>query len=159
MKRLRVRADPAPDLGQPCWQATWPSDLRRKDDAVEAAASAIAAAGPISDEEAPWLRLCLDEIVVNAMVHGNEADPDLPVSLGLWADGNGWTLRVGDRGRGFDPAAIPDPGDPSSLLLEHGRGIRIMLDWLDRLAYHDGGRTVDLARRYHHPAPRAASPP
>jgi serine/threonine-protein kinase RsbW len=92
----------------------------------------------------------LDEVVVNAIIHGNDADPDLTVEAGLWIADGAWTFRIRDRGTGFRPDQVPDPGDPDSLLLEHGRGIRIMLDWLDELIYYHGGSTAHLRRRYLH---------
>jgi anti-sigma regulatory factor (Ser/Thr protein kinase) len=72
------------------------------------------------------------------------------VTAGLWIADGSWTFRISDRGTGFRPDQVPDPNDPDSLLLEHGRGIRIMLDWLDELTYYHGGSTAHLCRRYQH---------
>ncbi len=56
-------------------------------------------------------------------------------------------VTVADQGEGFSESAIPDPAQPESLMLEHGRGIRIMQEWLDELTYYRGGSLAWLARR------------
>ena len=50
---------------------------------------------------------------------------------------------------GFSADALPDFDDPESLLLEHGRGIRIMREWLDDLIYYRGGACAVLTRACH----------
>jgi len=101
----------------------------------------------ITDEDQHWLQLCLDEVVVNAMLHGNEGDPDLDMVISLYQDGDRWVLMVADQGEGFTQQSLPDIDDPQSLLLEHGRGIRIMSEWLDGLAYYRHGAVAVLSRR------------
>jgi anti-sigma B factor antagonist len=42
---------------------------------------------------------------------------------------------------------VPDADAPESLLLEHGRGIHIMKEWLDELTYFRDGACVYMARK------------
>ena len=44
--------------------------------------------GQVVGGDLNWLHLCLEETLVNAMVHGNEGDPDLPVTVTIWDDGD-----------------------------------------------------------------------
>ncbi|MFM2089597.1 MAG: hypothetical protein RLZZ127_86 [Planctomycetota bacterium] len=148
MPALRILPGPPPLLGAPTWSRAWPARAEEAPQRAAEAAAAIMAAGPVAADDEPWLRLCMDEVVVNAIIHGNDADPDLEVRADLWIREGGWAFRIADRGTGFAPEQVPDPADPRSLLLEHGRGIRIMLDWLDELIYYHGGSTAHLARRY-----------
>ena len=145
---LRIENGPAPDAGPFHWRSVWPSRPQDKDAIVACIGAVLAAACPLDDEERQWTRLCLDEAIINAIVHGNEADPSLVVAVRLWidADARGWTVEIADQGRGFTPQAVPShPADGT--LLEHGRGVRILLEWLDGVRYYDGGRTVRLHRR------------
>ena len=50
-------------------------------------------------------------------------------------------------GAGFSAASVPDHEQPQSLMLEHGRGIRIMQEWLDELLYYRNGACAWLSRR------------
>jgi anti-sigma regulatory factor (Ser/Thr protein kinase) len=84
--------------------------------------------------------------VVNAMVHGNEGDPGLTIDLRVAVDDQRWSVTVADRGSGFTADQVPDVSDPESLLLEHGRGIRLLGEWLDELTYYRGGSVAYLTR-------------
>lgn len=116
---------------------------------VAAAVAALRDRDWVTAEDEVWLRLCLEEAVVNAMLHGNQGDPELPVVLALGRRGECWVVTVSDRGTGFDLADLPriDAEDPATLLREHGRGIHLMREWLDQLAWYRGGATVLMARR------------
>ncbi len=95
-----------------------------------------------------WLLMCLDEAIVNAMVHGNEGDPglDIDVRVGINEVEGRWCIVVSDQGEGFGAEDVPDADDPESLMLEHGRGILLMNQWLDELSYYDNGSTIYMAR-------------
>jgi anti-sigma regulatory factor (Ser/Thr protein kinase) len=119
-------------------------------DLVDAHATAVAQAmierDLILGAEREWLTLCAAEALINAMVHGNEADPELAVEVALEADAARWRLRIHDQGDGFSLAAIPSSDDTGAFVREHGRGIRLLRSWLDRLAYFDRGATAVLER-------------
>jgi serine/threonine-protein kinase RsbW len=146
MAAVRILDDPAPWPACPVLDRSWPSRVDLKQQVIDAIAAPILAAGAVTEDERPWLLLCLDEVVVNAMLHGNEGDPTLLIRAAVAIDERTWTVVVADHGDGFDATAVPDPEDPDSLLLEHGRGIRIMLQWLDELTYYQRGTAVVLAR-------------
>jgi len=138
-----VISDGPPDVaGEPVYRVEFASRPDRKDDPIEAVITGMISRRWIDDESESWLRLCLEEAVLNAMYHGNEGDPDLPVAVAVYDDGGSWVVTVHDQGDGFSEADIPDVEDEAALLREHGRGLLLMRDWLDRLQYFDGGRTV-----------------
>ena len=119
--------------------------------------------------------VCLIEALANAMLHGNlEVDSALRRS-----DRNSFDSMVGDRrdrepyssrrvrcearesatrveytvadeGPGFDPADLPDPTDPSNLLVVSGRGVMLMKTMMDEVTYTDGGSRVTMIK--HAPA-------
>jgi serine/threonine-protein kinase RsbW/non-specific serine/threonine protein kinase len=100
----------------------------------------------VDEEGATWLRLCLDEALVNAMYHGNQGDPNLMVTVRVGRIDDHWCLEVVDQGAGFTEADVPSGDDPEALLREHGRGLLLMLEWLDSLRYYQGGRIVHMRR-------------
>ncbi len=65
-------------------------------------------------------------------------------------------LVVQDEGAGFDPAAIPDPTDPSNLEKSSGRGVLLMRTFMDDVVYNDPGNAVTLTKR--RKADRPATP-
>ena len=100
----------------------------------------------VPDDDCHWLELILEEVVVNAMVHGNQGDPTLTINCELYDGGTDWILLITDQGEGFTLDQVPDPDDEQSLLLEHGRGILLMSEWLDELSYFLEGRCAWLSR-------------
>ena len=125
----------------------WPSRIDLKQQIMDELVDLLIGRGWVAEDDRAWLYLCFDEVVVNAMLHGNEGDPRLEVTLTVRADDQRWVVTVADQGEGFSESAIPDPAQPESLMLEHGRGIRIMQEWLDDLSYYRGGSVAWLARR------------
>lgn len=137
---------PPPPLGRELVRFTWPSRLDLLPQHVEALVQVLTDAGAVARADASWLALCADEALVNAMVHGNEGDPDLPVTVTVAVDPPVWRIGVQDAGSGFDARAIPAE-DVDALEREHGRGIRLLRSWLDRLAYFHGGTYTLLERQ------------
>jgi anti-sigma regulatory factor (Ser/Thr protein kinase) len=96
--------------------------------------------------DASRLRLCLDEAIQNAISHGNADDPRKPVKVSAYRVGGGWEVVVRDQGRGFKLKDVPDPRHPQSLEKEGGRGLLILTEYMDRVQYYEGGRTLVLTR-------------
>ncbi|MCS6969625.1 MAG: ATP-binding protein [Planctomycetes bacterium] len=127
-------------------QRRWPTSGAAKQEAIAVLAECLLAPGWVSGDERSWLELCLDEALTNAMLHGNEGDPELAVEATVAIDERCWHVGISDQGRGFRARALPPEDDPASLLLEHGRGIRLMRSWLSALSYWRDGATVVLSR-------------
>lgn len=146
MAGLDIRPGEPPREGACLFARTYPSRVDRKQAVLDEIARELTSRGWIGPDDEHWLALCLDEVVVNAMLHGNEGDPDLDISVALYQHAGRWVLIVCDQGEGFSATALPDFDDPGSLLLEHGRGIRIMREWLDDLVYYRNGACAVLSR-------------
>lgn len=54
---------------------------------------------------------------------------------------------ITDQGPGFDPATIPDPRDPENLLRPHGRGLMLILSFMDEVLHNDMGNEITLVKR------------
>ncbi len=144
---LVVGADQAPELQGVLWQRTIPSCIQRKQPVIDEMLAVMRSHHLLEPDDEHWLALCLDEALVNAIMHGNEADDTIPVSIAIGHDHVRWQVRIDDQGEGFTARDVPDQDDSDSLLLEHGRGIRLMCEWLDELRYYRGGATIVMGRR------------
>jgi serine/threonine-protein kinase RsbW len=156
---LKIRIGPWRPSGELLLHRAYPSRLDLKQQIIDLLCDLCVAHRWITEEDRPWLVLCLDEAVTNAMLHGNEGDPRLTIEIAVSADARNWHIAISDRGDGFNADAVPDPDDPESLLLEHGRGIRLMRAWLGSLTYWRRGATVVMSRRRAEAASVAVTPP
>lgn len=101
----------------------------------------------------------LEEAISNAMLHGNKLDANLVVRVVVFVDDKRFGIIVQDQGKGFSPGDVPDPNDPASQMLEHGRGILLMDHYMDSVEYSDGGTVVRMVReRQSEPDPGSTPP-
>lgn len=63
---------------------------------------------------------------------------------------------IRDEGKGFSPAALPDPTDLEWLSKPHGRGVMMMRSFMDEVLYNDKGNEVTLVM---HARPQAQAAP
>lgn len=146
MSAYEVLADPPPEAGEEVFTRTWPSRIDRKGAMVDEIRDQVLARGWVDERGEQWLVMCLEEALMNAIVHGNEVDPQLEVSVDLRDAGERWILVVRDAGDGFAAEDLPDPENPDSLFLEHGRGVMLMASWFDELRYYRHGATAWMAK-------------
>jgi serine/threonine-protein kinase RsbW len=97
------------------------------------------------------IRLAAYEALANAIIHGNENNPAKKVVVTCFCEfGNDDNLRlvIRDEGLGFHPDAVPDPRSPETKYLSHGRGILIIRQLMNEVSYSDGGREVQMLKRF-----------
>lgn len=87
---------------------------------------------------------CLNEAVINAIVHGNKLDPDKKVIVNAEIDGRRIIWTVADEGEGFDPNYIPDPTAPENLERLSGRGVFIIKQLADQCVFNARGNEIEL---------------
>jgi serine/threonine-protein kinase RsbW len=98
----------------------------------------------LTDEVSCNIRLSLTEAVVNAIVHGNQADATKKVSIKLTKQTKALTICVCDEGIGFNPETIPDPTTPHRITMCGGRGIFLMRNLSNRCNFKAGGTEVEM---------------
>jgi serine/threonine-protein kinase RsbW len=147
---LTVLATDPPALTGVLFDRSFSSELGRKEPLSEELSALMHGQGMIGEDDLHWLALCLDEALTNAILHGNEADDTVPVRVRLAHTTETWTIQIDDQGDGFDPDDVPDQDESSALLLEHGRGIHLMREWLDTLTYYRHGATIVMTRKKSH---------
>jgi serine/threonine-protein kinase RsbW len=95
----------------------------------------------LTDELAHWIELSISESMINAIQHGNKADPSKTATLRISSSGDNIEIIVEDQGRGFTLDKVADPTDTANLLKPSGRGILIIRSFMDEvdLSQNEGG--------------------
>jgi anti-sigma regulatory factor (Ser/Thr protein kinase) len=83
-------------------------------------------AGLALDVDEYFFRLALDEMLTNAIRHGNCSDASKKVSLTVRFTKRGVKLTVCDEGNGFCVEKVPDPRLPERKFCRGGRGVWIL---------------------------------
>jgi serine/threonine-protein kinase RsbW len=92
------------------------------------------------------IRLCVEEAIRNAMVHGNRSDKNLHVEVTYWVIGGKLNIVVEDKGPGFDHANVPDPTKGDNLLKLSGRGICLIRNLMDSVIYNGSGNKLKMVK-------------
>jgi anti-sigma regulatory factor (Ser/Thr protein kinase) len=94
------------------------------------------------------VELALQEALANAIRHGCKGDPSRQVQCVVTCDAEDELLIVvRDPGTGFDAAAVPDPLHGDNILKSSGRGIFLINQLMDEVAFGDGGRELQMRKR------------
>jgi len=100
----------------------------------------------LGKEDYNRVMLTLSEAVNNAIMHGNEQDPNKQVVIQTSHDkeSNLLQISVEDEGEGFDPEAIPDPLKEENLMNEGGRGVYLIEQYSDNIEFTKNGTKVTI---------------
>jgi serine/threonine-protein kinase RsbW len=94
------------------------------------------------------IEVALREALVNAIVHGNEEDPNKLVYVKCRCTRDGEvSITVEDEGNGFEHEAVPDPTSPNNRQRTHGRGIYLIRTLMDEVDFEQGGSVVHMRKR------------
>lgn len=122
-----------------------PSRLEERFGVIDSILVEIEAAAP--DTDLAITRLCIDEALVNAIVHGNTEDPRRRVRIRLLIGDRHWVVEIEDEGPGFDWKELlrrlergMDPGRPSE------RGVALIIASGAQVGFSRGGRAIRIRR-------------
>ena len=101
---------------------TIPSDLKFIDITVSIAEK-LMINNEYNEKEIREVRLAIHEILINAVKHGNKANPDTKVITKFILTDKCFYISIEDEGEGFDINSIPDPTLPENILKPSGRGL------------------------------------
>ena len=94
------------------------------------------------------VELALQEALANAIRHGCKGDISRQVQCVVTCDSDDELLIVvRDPGTGFDATAVPDPLAGDNILKASGRGIFLINQLMDEVAFGDGGRELQMRKR------------
>lgn len=86
------------------------------------------------------IRLCIEEALVNAMVHGNKNEPTRAIHLHIFDEGDSCRICVRDEGEGFDPHAITMPGCDQL----GGRGVCLIKEFMEEVKFNCDERCLEM---------------
>lgn len=98
----------------------------------------------IGDDTFANMMTCLNEIAINAIVHGNKLDPNKKVIVNAEVDNRRVIWTITDEGEGFDYTHLPDPTAPENLENLTGRGVFIVKQLADQCIFNATGNEVEL---------------
>ena len=123
-----------------------PSDIkyirRVSSKVLEAAAS-----HEIDDSMKFDIRLCVEEALINAIVHGNRRDVTKPVKIAYWLKNGNLNIEVEDKGNGFDYKGLSDPTANDNIMKGSGRGVYLIRSLMDEVEYNDTGNKLKMIKR------------
>jgi serine/threonine-protein kinase RsbW len=84
------------------------------------------------------------EAVNNAILHGNNSNPEKIVDIEISVKSDILIIKVTDEGSGFKPEMVPDPTIPENRETINGRGVFLMSRLADRIKYSKKGNSVTM---------------
>lgn len=123
-----------------------PSDLALMNGVLDYLQERVAKLGLIRPDRSN-LFVALDEAFVNAVKHGNKNDLSKLVKISAELSEKEASFTVEDEGEGFDIREIPDPCDPANLFRSSGRGVLLIYNIMDEVAYNDRGNRLTMVKR------------
>jgi len=111
---------------------------------VEKAIDELSLELDLSDEVYGNVLVATMEATNNAIIHGNNSDPEKNVKIEIQYLEKELKVHIEDQGKGFDHMNIPDPTSPENLEKINGRGIFLMERLSDEILYLADGRIVEL---------------
>ena len=111
---------------------------------VEKLVDEICESNNIKDDFYGNILISITEAVNNAIQHGNKYDSSKRIKISFASYQDVLYFSVEDQGQGFDYNNLPDPTDPGNLEKINGRGIFLMKNLADEVAFSKKGRMVEL---------------
>jgi len=102
------------------------------------------------------VELALREALANAIVHGCDKDPNKRVECCVaCTQSSDVVIVVRDPGEGFALSAVPDPLAAENLESTHGRGIYLINQLMDEVAFERNGAEIRMRKAAAPPEPIA----
>jgi len=98
----------------------------------------------VSEDTFANMMTCLNEIAINAIVHGNKLDESKKVIVNAEVESKRVIWTVTDEGAGFDYDHLPDPTAVENLENLTGRGVFIVKQLADQCVFNSRGNEVEL---------------
>ena len=92
------------------------------------------------------IKLCIEEAVRIAMVHGNRSDKRLTVRVAYAIEGSSLVIEVEDAGAGFDHKKVADPTAEPYITKNSGRGVYLIKKLMDKAEYNDTGNKLTMTK-------------
>ena len=93
------------------------------------------------------IKLCVEEAVRNAIVHGNHSDRRTAVRVAYWVQDGSLYIEIEDEGPGFDHSKVADPTSGPHILKNSGRGVYLIKRLMDKVEYSGNGNRVTMVKK------------
>jgi serine/threonine-protein kinase RsbW len=128
-------------------RVTMAADRKTVDPVVQQVMAAIHEVKCVDGKE-DAIELALEEALANAVVHGAKEDPTKIVECLVACDEQrGVLIIVRDPGEGFDPKSIPTCTVGENLYSNHGRGIFLINQLMDKVEFKRNGTEIHMVKR------------
>ena len=104
-------------------------------------------AAAVPEERIFDIKLCVEEAVRNAIVHGNRSDRNKTVITTFTLQDDRVTIEVEDEGEGYDHTTLPDPTDADYIMRNSGRGVYLIRKLMDSITFNDRGNKIVMAKK------------
>jgi two-component system response regulator PilR (NtrC family) len=92
------------------------------------------------------ISVCADELLNNALIHGNDLDEDKKISIQLIFDPEKFTMSFEDEGTGFDHQKIVTALSAGHSAPPTKRGLFIVQSLMDELSFNESGNKVTAVK-------------
>jgi len=136
-------------MNQETWtwtkEYTFPSDMGTAHSLIEEVMDKVRA-DQWNDKDLFAIELVLEEILTNAVKHGNQSDPSKIVRFDGKLNRDKLCIRIEDEGDGFDPHSIADPREPANQMSASGRGILLVKHFATRVKWSERGNVIEFEK-------------
>ena len=130
-------------MTRPFFETAFASSVDAMVPALEGALIALVKEGWIDGKDTFYAHLCLEEALVNAIVHGNGGDAARKVRLLLSEEDGCCVIRVCDEGHGFRVDDVKPPDRET----HGGRGICLIRYCMDDVRYDPASHCLVMRMR------------
>jgi len=99
-----------------------------------------------NDKDLFAIELVLEEVLTNAVKHGNHSDPLKNIHFDCKLSRNKLYVRIEDEGDGFSPHAVADPREPENQMAASGRGILLVKHFATRVNWNERGNVIEFEK-------------
>ncbi|MEI6126081.1 MAG: response regulator [Pseudomonadota bacterium] len=92
------------------------------------------------------ISICIDELLNNALMHGNDLDETKKISVKIIFDNAKLTLHIEDEGEGFNYKNLISDFSENAETLPTKRGLFIVNYLMDELAFNEKGNRVSMTK-------------
>lgn len=92
------------------------------------------------------ISICVDELLHNALIHGNDLDESKKIMVRLVFDNERFSMQVEDEGQGFDYHTVLSTFQEDAETLPAKRGLFIVNYLMDGLSFNQKGNQVTMVK-------------
>jgi len=101
-----------------------------------------------SDTDIKHAKICIFEMLMNAIEHGNRGDSRKKVIILYAISPEQLRVSVIDEGEGYDYRSLPSPLTSENILKDHGRGVFLIREYMDDVTFNDKGNRILVVKRH-----------